>query len=350
MCYAVRVLENNKKYIATRLRNSNIPENHPFNRKNIINSAEILEFALLLTIVGEDVLNRFIRTIGQQTSYESFYQHWIEVHLLFSIVMSLVNKENFLPKIAFDYKLSSKHNKDTDFMLELTPEFKKINIEVKRITCDPLLKEEKITNDFFIKKLFKDSRLDKAMSGSELKKYTILESSTHYQTIKAEVKKINDKFSETNNRKDFINVGVLCFDFATSFEEFISYFAHTKKGLLTNDRRIFKNIDVIVIGHNKPQFDIHNCFPNYVFICNDTVENVDMELLEKIGFDNVIYKNCNIIYEDLKQYSEQEYIKGRIVKSHGILGFYCLDITDEEIEEYHRMLAEEVIHKCPCPS
>jgi hypothetical protein len=350
MCYS-DMLENNKKYILTKLKNSGMPENHPFNCKNIINSGEILELALLLMVLdGEEVLNRFIKNIGQQTTYEIFYQHWIEVHLLFSIVMSLINEGNALPEIVFDYKLSSAHRKDVDFMLAFTPESKKINIEVKRITCDPLLKEGKVSNGLFVKKLFKNTDLNKMMADDELKKFSILQSSTHYQTIKDEVKKINEKFSETSDRENFLNVGVLCFDFATSFEEFISYFAHSTKGLLTHDRRIFKNIDLIVIGHNNPRFDIDNLFQNYVFVCNEKIRSLDIELLEKIGFGNVIYNNCALIYEELKQYSEQEYIKGRVVKSHGILGFYVLDISEEEIEEYHRTLAEGVIHKYPCIS
>jgi len=340
-----KCIRNNVIYIKNIFDQIKLHADHPFRQTGIEDSAELRQLAFLLLLLPNDILlERFIDSLSNQTNFEIYHQSWSEIQLLYHITISLLKCNSLFTDVKFDNKVSSKNNKDVDFSFKINANINNINIEVKRITCDPIEKEDNLSSRLYIKKLFKDIKLEELIDPSELSKYSILEASTHYQTLKDEIKKINDKYHYTEDRENALNIGVINIDFATSFEEFISYLANSKKGLLVEDARIFKNIDAISLTFNNPVPQYYEPLNAYTFVTNKSLSECELQILEKIGLGRVIYNNK--IVDDFKEYAEELYITLKLFCSNGIINFYRTDIPDTEIEKYHESLSKVDLHPC----
>lgn len=341
-----RVIQNNIAYIKREVDQVLLPTAHLFLQEGIEDSAEFHDLAWLLLFSNDnEVLDRFIKRLPQTTDFEKYHQLWAEISILKYIRVSLFENDTYLKSIFYDKKVSLSHRKDIDFSIEIDCYSKFINIEIKRVTCEPTEKENEVRGKLFIKKLFKDVNLETLLTPEELSKYTILSHSTHYQALKDEIKDINDKYHMTNNRENSLNIGIVNVDYATSFEEFISYLANTQKGLIYQEARIFKNIDVICLYFNNPSPQMHNSKHCFTFIVNNNIIEEDINALDKIGLGNIIYKN-NTIDKCFEKYAEELYTTVKLVMSHKIMSYYRTDVEDSEIDSYHEYLYSLNLHTC----
>lgn len=340
-----KAIQNNVIYIHSQIQHINLSAEHPFLQQNIEKSAELRDLAWLLLVLSDNVfLERFIQKLHQTRDFEKYHQLWCEVSILKYLRMSLFRNNTDLCSIEFDKKLSTHHNKDVDYSIKIKEFTKAINVEIKRITCEPAEKEDTLKGNLFIKKLFKDVNLASLVNPAELSKYIILSNSTHYQELKNEIKKINEKYHMIRDRNNSLNIGIINIDYATSLEEFVSYFCNSQKGLFVQDKRIFKNFDAIVLYYNNPSPKMDMSKNTLTFIISN-ISEAEKQALNNLGLGNIIYEHSSVS-ENWRPYAEELYTTIKLFESHGIISYYRTDIADDKIEKYHEELSRMGLHVC----
>ena len=340
------ILYQTKQNLLKIISNSDYPENHPFLDDNFKNDYILTILALTKLFLNskdtvEDFLQNKLKSHDKGIfSIEKFHQNLSEITFLWYLLSSLgINDQHDMIK-SFQYEPNMNKDKKAEYSFTEPNTEKTINFEVKTVTCDPFLKETdkdfKIGNKY-IKTYFGDD-ISKYISDTEV--YIKLKHSSQYKQIRSALKKIAEKFK---NKSDSLNIGVIVCQFATSYEEFLAYFMHSKKGYISKNATIFKDFDAVIFFSltATPSITMDEIYQTENTFTIVTSDKINSETLNNFRLDN-IFCNKGTINENLLPYTEEEYGKYILEERHKILSFYREDLLFEEKEKYCKEIAKKL--------
>lgn len=347
------LIEASKKDILTKITNSNYPNGHPFLASTFEDDFTIYILALLKVLSNnnelvDDYICDKLRSIDNGVfNVEKYFQNINEVTLLYYLFASLTKTENIkiAQSIEYESSIGASGNKKFEYSFNIEELSKTINFEVKTVTCDPILKEQNFyakDGDKLIKVFFPKEDLKKHVEN--LSDYKVLPKSSLYRQIRSSIEKINSKFTNDDNH---INIGVIVGQFATSIEEFYSYFLNPKKGIVVKEKRYLKNIDALVFfslstGPDLMMDDIYQSGHTFTILFNNEM-NIQ-KVLSKFRLDNLAYSNGKVV-ESLKDLSCQEFGKYIFKNVNGVVFYINEDTSEEELDDYINRLKEKDILK-----
>lgn len=328
-----------KEYILNLIKKNNYPEDHPFLEKSF-EKDQVLQILTLLKIFfhgkNENIIEEYISGKLKAHNngifaYDKFHQVLCEITFLWYIIAGLTQNNRFDIINTFTYEPILDNGKKLEYSFKDSKNDITINFEVKNITCDPFLREPNTdfkVGDKFIKPYFTDN-LD--CINESIENYTIL--SSQYKQIKGALKKIRDKF--TFNEKE-LNIGVVVYQFAPSYEEIISYFMNPSNGYLFKDKRILKDFDAIIFFSMTPAPDLYmkDVYESDHVFSMLTSTRINPDLLKDFRLDNVYATSDGKIFDEIIPFAQETYGKYVLENYNGILHFFREDIPQEETKAF----------------
>jgi len=343
------LIEISKKDILNKIKRSNYPEGHPFLVQTVENDFTICILALLKIfsrnnrLVDDYVCDKLRSIDNGAFSTEKFFQNLNEVTFLYYLFVSLIKTESIDIAKTIDYESNTGAvgGKIFEYSFNVERYSKILNFEVKTVTCDPIMKEDSFCakdGDKLIKTFFPKDDLKNYVK--DLSEYKVLPKSSLYRQIRSAIEKINSKF---NNDESHINIGVIVGQFATSIDEFYSYFLNPKKGIIAKEKRYLRNIDALIFfslttGPDLMMDDIYETGHTFTMLLNDEIEVA--KILSLFRLDNFAFSD-NKIFEPLKEMCCQEFGKYIFKNINGIVFYINEDTTQEELNNYIDLLNDK---------
>lgn len=335
------------KYIAQLINDTSYPIGHPFNEVAFNENDIVFRILAILKTMNIDnvilkdfICNKIRATDCGKFSSERYFQSLSEIVIFYYIYCGVMqNSTNRIEEILYEPISPYNPNKilEYSFLLE---DKTYVNIEIKTITCDPLIKEKyfKIKdNKIYIKKYFPGIDINtEQIDKFGIDDYQLLEASTHYRQLRKNIKKIVEKFEgDRNNIGKSLNVGFVVVQFATSIEEFYSYMFHPTKGLLYE--LDFGNLDCLVFFSLTPKcgLDMQDIYDrHHIFSLVFNGEKYVFDLLELMRLDHIASHPNKKVFSPYREEGIQEFGCFKSIFKEGKFFFTDIHKSEEEIKDY----------------
>lgn len=280
------------------------PKNHIFKDNGFKFSAFLFCFAYSklvcekylknFEIMNDYINKKFISKFNGEFCSKTYNENLSEFTIFYYILTSIFVKSDLHNEIdRLDYESEGANNKRYEYSFILK-NGKKVNFEVKTITCDPLMNSELKLNllkdgDLLYKTYFPGTNIEDYIDEEYICENNII--SSNYRKTKKNIKKIREKFK--SDSQDDINIGVLCINYGTSVEEFISYIYNEEYGLIKKGIT-FDNVDNLIIFSmssiaNSLSLDELYDWNHVLSICNNY-----NEIFQKLRIDKYIFSDGSI--------------------------------------------------------
>lgn len=300
------------------------PKYHMFKNDRFKFGAYLFCFAYA-KLVCEDFLNnseimddyirkKFISKYNGKFCNKTYNENLSEFTVFYYILTSIFVESDLYKDIqSLEYEGEGANNKRYEYSFKFK-DGKKINFEVKTMTCDPFIKAElnrmKLKDgDLLYKTYFPRIKIEDYIA-IDLE-YKENEISSDYRKTKKNIKNINYKFKK--DLEEDINIGVLCINYGTSIEEFISYIYNEEYGILNKGIDI-GNIDSLTLfsmssAANSPTLDDLYQNNHVLSICNK-----DNDMFKKLRLDkyicnegkfNQVFESCKDEYYGIYKYIDR---------------------------------------------
>ncbi|MBL0543700.1 hypothetical protein JD507_00460 [Aeromonas jandaei] len=332
MDYA-KQLEEAKSYIINKINESDYPEDHPFLDKNFKYDfhCHLLALFLLLgkgkLIIDDLIEKKLSGKVSGKFDFNSFHEGLGEFNVLYymfhGLMISNFQQQFQLTDLYYEPK-ALVNGKVLEYIFKTKCRDLEYYIftEVKTISTAPEYREDfqiKPGNKF-VKPYFPNISIDSLKQRKDYDELIILKQSTHARQVAKNIKKINEKFKKQPN---IINIGVLIFQYATSFDEMYAYLFHPSLGIYTRNPSHFENIDALVIFSmtQTPDYTLNELYEkeHVQTIClTDASWKIDM--LRVLRFDNYMFRDGCVV-EPLKPFTTEEFGVFNYILEHGLLFF-----------------------------
>jgi len=330
-----------EKFVLSAINSSFYPAEHPF-LTYPRPTGMLVEFLIKLKVYLDDevavrdLIKKCRSIVDGHFNWERYNQNASEVIILYYIIIGIMkNNPDKLDKVFYENENIFSNNKKLEYSF-LFKDQHLLNIEVKTLTCDPLIKESQfLIRDGLqlIKPFFKNIEIEDFKN--QYPQATILKDSSNYRQLSKNLKKIIEKFDGENlTHFNMINIGIVIINFSTSMEEFFSYLYNSKNGLLLNVN--FKNLDCLVLfsldNANDIEFqNVYNMGYIQTALINDN--SVNREYMKMIRMDNYMSMG-NISYEGILRSAQQEYGVYKTLVREGMFAIVPWETSEEEIKKY----------------
>ncbi|MCG6431971.1 hypothetical protein, partial [Vibrio parahaemolyticus] len=348
-------IEEAKDYIIRKIDESDYPLGHPFKDERFRNDFHCHLLAVFMVIgkgkfIVDDLIEKKLSgNVSGKFDFNSFQEGLGEFNVLYYMFFGLMFSKDF-PHIQlkdlFYEPNALVENKVLEFVFKATSNGEDCYVatEVKTIATAPEYREVKAikSGNKVVKPYFKDVDLDVLKDREDYDSLIFLEQSTHSRQIAKNIKNINKKFEK---KERVLNIGVIIFQYATSFDEMYAYLFHPTLGIYTRNPLHFENIDALVVFSMTPAPDpsLNDLYEkNHVQTICLTNELWKTDMLKCLRFDNYMFKNGKVV-ELVRPYIDEEFGVFTLELQHDVL-FY---INEKDDREAAIKLAETLNAKLP---
>lgn len=300
--------------------------------ENFLNNSEIM---------NDYISKKFISKYDGRFCNKTYNENLSEFTVFYYILTSIFIESDLYKDIeSLEYEGEGANNKRYEYTFKFK-DGKKLNFEVKTMTCDPIIKGELNRTqlkdgDLLYKTYFPGTNID---NYTEIDlEYRENEISSDYRKTKKNIKNINNKFKKDS--EEDINIGVLCINYGTSVEEFISYIYNKEYGILNKDIDT-SNIDNLIlfsmssVAKSITLDDLYQS--NHVLsICNK-----EKDMFKKLRIDRYICNGdeFNPVFESCK---DEYYGLYKYIHRNGYLHIVPSYVEEETINKFFGVIQDGV--------